>query len=70
MSTSEEQAIPQLAARITKLEEMVTHLQRDIEDLSQAVLQLHNRMDTLASESLRLRRLLAAGLEGLDEERE
>jgi hypothetical protein len=59
-----------LSARVTKLEEMITHLQRDIEDLGQVVLQVHNRMDTLATEGSRLRRLLTARLEGLEEGRE
>jgi hypothetical protein len=70
MSTSEDQAVQGLAVRVTKLEEMITHLQRDTDDLSQAVLQVHNRMDTLATECSRLRRLLAARLEGPEEGRE
>jgi uncharacterized coiled-coil protein SlyX len=41
-------------ARITRLEEMLTHLQRTISDLDQAVLDQHRQIESLQREMARL----------------
>ena len=56
MSTSQHDPIDRLDARITKLEELLTHLQRTVEDLNGAILQVQKRLDALASEAARLGR--------------
>ncbi len=56
MSTSESDPVGRLDARITKLEELLTHLQRTVDDLNEAVVQVQRRLDSLASETARLGR--------------
>ena len=50
----------QLSARITQLEELLTHLQQTTQDLSEVVIQQHRRSDQIEQELARLTECLQA----------
>lgn len=56
MNTPESTPFDRLDARITKLEELLTHLQRTVDALNEAVLHVQKRLDVVASEAARLGR--------------
>ena len=56
MNTPDSASMDRLDARITKLEELLTHLQRTVDELNEAVLQVQKRLDVVAGEAARLGR--------------
>jgi uncharacterized coiled-coil protein SlyX len=61
MNHPQEDPLTSLSARMTELEGLFTHLQRTVQDLDQAVLAQHRRLEILETRLLRL----AAGLDAL-----
>lgn len=49
MSELEPNQPERLAARVTELEELLTHFERTVQDLNEVLLQVQNRLDTLES---------------------
>ena len=47
MSELEPNQPERLAARVTELEELLTHFERTVQDLNEVLLQVQNRLDTL-----------------------
>lgn len=64
MSTPEPNRAGQLAARVTALEELFTHVERTVQDLDEVIRQVQKRLDILErrQESLTRQVNLLAGL--------
>ena len=46
-------SLPSLPQRVVELESIVTHLQRDFEQLNDVVLELHSKLESVSQQMLR-----------------